>query len=573
MTIIQLDERLSNMIAAGEVVENMASVVKELVENSLDAGARSVDITLKDYGLRSIAVSDDGDGMDEDDVKMAFKRHATSKIRTHHDLHHIASLGFRGEALPSIASVSRVTVDTSVSDAPGHTLILEAGDIIDKKRGTAKKGTRITVEKLFYNTPARLKHLKSEKRELSAVVDFVNALALARTDVAFTLVHDGKTLLKSDGREDSLKVLSAIYPLDVIKDMLFFEGENRYYKVKGYCAKPQHARASRRHVTLIANGRPIQSHNLKNAVMEAYRSYLPVHRFPIALLKVEVDPLFIDVNIHPQKLTVKFTEERMLTTLIEESVAARLKKENLTQKVAPSESEKKKTGSQAQFSFTPSHPSTTSPDAFPDPSPGEEDADVKTRRTLPYFEYVGQFFGTYLVFQGEETLYLLDQHAAAERIRYERYLNRMAEDASSRPALTPHSVSLSNKEMTAFPDVSKRLEAFGLKVEPADATTLAVHAVPGWFPEGEEEAFTDAMIRLLLSGKAPSIKKMIDHIAAELACKHSIRANRHLARHEIDKLVRDLDACENPYTCPHGRPTLLSLSEREIETMFKRVQT
>ncbi len=584
--IRQLDETLSNMIAAGEVVENMASVVKELLENAIDADAKSVEVHLRDAGFKEIAVIDDGEGMDKDDLRMAFKRHATSKIKTHHDLHHIGSLGFRGEALPSIASVAKVEVDASLDNRAGARIVVHNGGIVSEEQGDARKGVKIRIKDLFYNTPARLKHLKSEQRELAFVVDYVNKIALAHPHIRFTLTNNGKTLLKTQGDGDVLKVLHQIYPLDVIKNMLPFENKNQYFTIKGYMSKPSHTRSSRQHMTLITNRRIIRNNKLLNAALAAYRTYLPVHKYPILYLEIEVDPLLIDVNIHPQKLSVKFTEEASLRKLIETTLASRLQEEDLIPKVKRTE---EKPSEQSGFDFTdanepskhastleeePSRPQQELLQQEPQKETSASKPKPKPKQRLPYLSYIGQCFGTYLLFQGEDSLYIMDQHAAAERIRYEHYLSSMSRSKPSiRNLLTPFTLSLSNREILAHDSIVPTLQSFGLQTEIKDETTLSILAHPDWFKEGEEEEYAERMIRLLMSEEEVSVAKMIDKVAADLACKHSVRANKYLNKHEIDRLVKDLRQCDNPFTCPHGRPTILSFSTRELETMFQRIQS
>ncbi len=572
--IRQLDETLANMIAAGEVVENMASVVKELVENALDAQAGNIDIRLKDSGLKEIRVTDDGEGMDEEDIEMAFRRHATSKIRTEHDLHHIASLGFRGEALPSIASVAVVGIDSASEDKAGTKLLVKNGEVIEKTAGRAKRGTTVFVRDLFYNTPARLKHLRSEKRELAAVVDTVNNLALAHPDVRFRLSNNEKTILETPGSGDVLKVLREIHPLDVIKNLLAFENENRYFHIKGYTSKPSHTRSSRSHMVIVTNRRTIKSPRVQNAILSAYRTYLFGNRFPITYLEITLDPLLVDVNIHPQKLSVKFTEEKALLELVESTIRETLQGADLIERVRR---EPGKTAEQSRldFSRTPRTDERAEEETRPYGEKGKEaqTADAtEEKQTFPDLAYVGQAFGTYLLFQDEENLYLMDQHAAAERVRYETIRQALStKDAGIRPLLQPLAISLSNRETESLPDIADELAAQGIDHEETDATSIAVKAVPRWFPEGEEEAFAERTIRLLLEERSVSREDFLDHAAKELACKTSVRANKHLARHEIDHLVRDLSRCENPFTCPHGRPTIIAFSDTELETMFKRV--
>lgn len=617
--IRQLDINLSNMIAAGEVVENPASVVKELLENAIDAESTHITIELKESGLRSIKVIDNGTGMDDADMEMALKRHATSKIMTEHDLHHIASLGFRGEALPSIASVSHMTIESSQSDEPGHFIEVKNGEVTARKSGAARKGTKVTVSDLFYNTPARLKHLRSPHRELSNIQEYVQAIALSHSDIAIRLTNDTKPLLNTNGDGNTLKILNQIYPTDIIRNMLYFEGANQYFTVRGYATKPTHTRSSRKHMMVMTNGRMIKETRLMKAINEAYRTYLPKHKHPIVYLEVEVDPVLIDVNVHPQKLSIKFTEQFLLEGLIEKTIHARLENASIIPSVKrspeprddrqvtmgdlqeraedhassnpPSEDAPSGPleGGTAMDHHNPplshatleeaSHPYTGEEGASPEENARgaasmSEATDMQDDR-IPDLEYIGQLHGTYLLFQNEDGLYVMDQHAAAERIRYERYYEKMRQGSPDTQSLTvPFEIRLSSGEVTLFDDYRDTLESFGIRAERKDSATLLVTTVPAWFRRNMEEEYTETMIRYMIDDDTPKdIGKLIDPLAKDLSCKHSIRANKHLNRGEVDKLLSDLKAAVNPFTCPHGRPTIIHFSVHELETFFKRIQS
>ncbi len=578
--IRQLDETLSNMIAAGEVVENMASVIKELCENAIDAQAKQIDIQLKEAGLKEIRVFDDGDGMDEDDLNLAFKRHATSKIKTHHDLHHIASLGFRGEALPSIGSVAHVEIESSPTDEPGHKRIIRNNQVIESSAGQAKKGTHILVKHLFYNTPARLKHLKSEQKELSLIVEHVNKLALSHPNIAFKLTNNKKVLLKTAGDGHVLKILHQIYPIDIIKNLLPFEAKNQYFSIHGYIAKPYYNRSSKHHMMLFVNRRLFRNDRLTNAVMRAIKTYLPVHKYPILYLNITVDPLLIDVNIHPQKLDVKFSEsqalERLITDTLNNTISTvehisemPFSKEKREQKTMDFSSLDEQTPQEEKDTATQSPASkanTTQGNSKPSTEP--------PKRTLPHLDYIGQLHGTYLLFQNEKGMYVMDQHAAAERIRYETYLNKMSQESTHQTTLlTPLEIKLSNHEMTAYKTIKPTLETMGLDTEVSNQTTLNIKGVPSWFRKNLEQAYAETMIKTLLEEDALNIEDIVDQLAKDLSCKHSIRGNTYINKHEVTKLIKDLNACQNPYTCPHGRPTIKHMSLYELENMFERIQS
>ncbi len=567
--IRQLDEALSNLIAAGEVVENMASVVKELLENSLDAESQSIYIHLSEYGLKNIEVIDDGVGIEYDDLPMAFKRHATSKIKTHHDLHHIASLGFRGEALPSIASVSHMVIESS-DGLKSRKLVVKQGEIIEDTTSALSQGTKIAVKNLFYNTPARLKHLKSEQKELAMIVDYVNKIALAHPHVRFTLTHNQKPLLQTSGDGDIRKILLQIYDLEIVKNLLYFKEKNQYFSIEGYLCKPIYTRSTRSHITLIANQRTIKNTRLSQAVTEGYRTYLPMQKYPIVYLKINVDPLLIDVNIHPQKLEIKFTEEQNLLTLVKTTIQKTLENAELIPKIKRSFEINE---TQEKLSFDSPIESTESTTETPQDI--KQDTPQKTSTPkLPELDYIGQYSGTYLLFQNDEGFYMMDQHAAAERIRYENYRVAMSERKHAEQILLiPFDVHLSNQEKIAYLEHQKALEHFGLKTALNEENTLQITATPSWFHHGYEETYAEHMIKYLLQEEDFTSKEIIDQLAKDLACKHSIKANQFINNDEITKLVKDLKNTQNPYTCPHGRPTIIQFTLSEIETMFKRINT
>ena len=565
--IKQLSESIANLIAAGEVIVNMASVIKELVENSIDANASQIKITLKDYGLKEMTVKDNGDGIDHEDLELAFKRHATSKIYSEHDLHHIMSLGFRGEALASIASVSLLTIESSTDGEKSRTLTLKQGDIIEDTIGPKRKGTSISVKNLFYNTPARLKHLKSETKELSLIVDYVNKLALAHPHIAFSLEHNQKTLLNTVGDQDLLKILYQIYDLDIVKEMIPFKNSNTYFKIEGFLAKPAFTRSSRNHMTLIANNRMIKNNSVLASIIAGYKTYLPMHKYPIVLLKITVDPLLIDINIHPQKLEIKFSEEGLLKSLIEKTIEEALKSKELIPKYHKKIT-KDPDFEQLILEETPS----PSFNAVIEESVSSKPKETAPSKRLPNFDYIGQLRGTYLLFQNEKAFYMIDQHAAAERIRYERYLKAMSEkNHGSQTLLVPLKMYLSNQEVIRYTDEQKTFEAFGLKTLKKSETTLLITAIPSWFHPGYEEVYAEHMVKTLLQEETIKKALIVNKLAQDLSCKHSIKANKHLTINEVNALIKDLKNTENPFTCPHGRPTIIEFSHYEIEALFKRV--
>ena len=575
--IIQLDEALSNMIAAGEVVENMASVVKELVENALDAESTKIEVMLEDYGLKTIRVSDNGTGILSSELPLAFKRHATSKIRTHHDLYHIASLGFRGEALPSIASVSHLTIESSTESGQGRKLALKNGRTIEDVSSSLERGTIVTVKNLFYNTPARLKHLRSEQRELAFILEHMNKIALSHAHVSFHVVHNQRTLLKTTGDQDYKKIFYQIYDLDVTKNLVPFNASNMYFKISGYLAKPAYNRSQRQHVILIVNKRIIKNNRLVQAVLEGYKSYLPIGKYPIIYLEIKTDPLLIDVNIHPQKLEVKFTEETTLSLLIKETIEKTLRAQDLVARVHKTPEAKKDLNPQLDFSSQVEEEEVsyqnTSLDLSEEP-PSKPSIPAKETAKIPTLEYIGQALGTYLLFQNDQGFYLIDQHAAEERIRYEKYLHHIDQKAyPKRTLLVPLSWHLATHEVIAYQSVKTALESFGLMTSLENNKSLKITSVPDWIPENQEEWFAENILKEALNEKTLDKKQFLDQLAIDLACKHSIKANHFITKDEVNHLIKDLNKTKNPYHCPHGRPTMIHFTQYELEKLFKRVQS
>ena len=572
--IYQLDESLANKIAAGEVVENMASVVKELLENAIDANSTVIDIALKEAGFKSIRVVDNGDGMLEDDVALAFKRHATSKIRTEHDLFHIGSLGFRGEALPSIASVSRLTIASSVDGETGREMTIEHGDVIADGGAKARKGTMVHVENLFYNTPARLKHLKSAQRELANIVDYVNKLALSRPDIRFTLSNDGKTLLSTAGDADEKKILAQLYGVDVAKALLPFTNKNRYFSVHGFLCKPTIIRAERRHIHVLVNGRIIRSNTIVKAVLDGYKGMLPMRKYPVILLKVDVDPLLVDVNIHPQKLDIKFTESASLYQLITQTIQETLRDVDLIPHIQAAPPTPKK---DAQTTMDFYEATRKQPAQSMTSTENESILQAKTfqdePKRFPDFDYIGQLFATYLLMQSDDAFYMIDQHAAAERIRYEHYIEAMGkDDGNTRTLLVPRTLPYALAEQSGLQAILEALNAFGISLAMHE-DKIEIIAVPEYFPEAMIETYTETVIETLLKEKTASKASLLDALATDLACKHSIRAHHYLRREEVDKLVHDLRNANDPFHCPHGRPTIIKYTKSELEKLFARIQS
>lgn len=611
MKIRQLPETLANKIAAGEVVERPASVVKELVENSIDANSTIIQIDLKDAGLVQIKVTDNGDGISREDCHRAFLRHATSKIAYDTDLFHIQTLGFRGEALASIASVSKVTLKSSQGDEAGTKLYLEAGEIIEESKSDARKGTEITVEQLFYNTPARLKYLKSIHTELSHITDLVNRYALAHPDIRFTLTHNGKTIFKTSGSGNRLQVISQIYGMQVAKNMLHVKGESLDFNVEGFIAKPTHTRSNRNYITIIINGRYIKSHALTVAIIRAYDTLLPLHRYPIAVFSIELDPILVDVNVHPTKLEVRFSKEKELIDLIEQLIRDRFKKETLIPEVSKKRIQKEKT-EQPSFVLEPKrevkrevvqtfldsitedvptiqHEETIEPEPVITEAENNEELDINvadshlenieeesmtenSKDRIPVLYPIGQLQGTYILAQNDQGFYMIDQHAAQERIKYEFYKKKLGAPSLDRQQLLfPLTFEFTTDETLLIEQHIEEFEKVGIFLEPFGEKTYAVRSYPSWFPKGEEEDIIRDIVNQVLQYKRIDIEKLREEIAILMSCKRSIKANQYLSTDDMERLLNDLRKTNDPFTCPHGRPVIIHFSYYEIEKMFKRI--
>ena len=607
MKIRQLPESLANKIAAGEVVERPASVVKELIENSLDAQSTWIKVDIEEAGLKSIKVSDNGEGMSERDVKQSFLRHATSKIQYDTDLFHVKSLGFRGEALASISAVSKLTIKTSTGEEAGTKLYLEGGNIIEASKSDARQGTEITVEQLFYNTPARLKYMRTIYTELGHITDLINRYALAHPHVRFEITHNKKVIFKSPGTNQLLQVIANIYGNNVAKKMIEVNEESKDFKITGYIGKPEVTRSSRNFITIIINGRYIKNQGLTQAILRAYHTLLPIHRSPIVVLSIEMDPILVDVNVHPTKLEVRFSKEKELIALIETMIKESFQKLTLIPNIAENQSkesskEKQKslqldaeTFQQKAIShfepvesdniFTNDYiESETKEDELinehfdnqVDDSPREEAQDLEYKKDnnqrIPPLYPIGQLQGTYILAQNELGFYMIDQHAAQERIKYEFFRDKLAEtDNELQTLLIPITFEFTNDEMMFIKENEHLLNDVGLFFEPFGHQTIAIREVPTWFPTGIEEDIVRDMIEQIIVDNVINIKTIREEVAIMMSCKRSIKANHYLDSTEMNRLLNDLRQCEDPFTCPHGRPVIVHFSTYDIEKMFKRI--
>lgn len=572
-----MSENLANKIAAGEVIEKCASVVKELIENSIDAGASEIKVELIDSGTKLIRVVDNGSGMDEEDAIMCFGTHATSKLLKEDDLYSINTLGFRGEALPSIASVSIVNLTTSNGET-GIKIALEGGKIISKEKGDLRKGTIIEVKDLFYNTPARLKYLNSLPSELSNIVSVINHAALSHPDIRFILSNNDKVLLQTDGSNNLLKVINEIYGKTVAKKMLEISGENDDYEVHGYISLPDENKSNRNHMITLVNGRVVRNTELNKVINDAYHKYKPDGRYPITVLEIETDPSLIDVNIHPSKLDIKFSNFEDLKELVSKLVEKALdnnflgvdistKEVNVVKYEAPKEEQKE---------YTPSEELTLDLSSFEvsEPEITYEKEEVKEDvKPFPELSVIGSVLGTYIVCHNEDGMYLIDQHAAAERFNYEKFKRLLKNPGKDRiNLLIPINLEYSKDEFITLKNNMELIRNIGIEIEEFGESSFIVRSHPTWFKEGFEEYFVKNILeKIINNAKNFDLERFNDSLAASLACHSSIQANTQISIEEMNQIIKDLRTCKNPYNCAHGRPTIIHYPKYELEKLFKRV--
>ncbi len=586
-----MDDTLANKIAAGEVVERVVSIVKELVENAIDAEADDIIIELKESGLREIRIIDNGIGMDNEDVKTAFLRHATSKIYDDDDLFNINTLGFRGEALPSIASVSDVEVRTCYKDNEvGTFLHIKGGKILAEESCATKKGTSFKITNLFYNTPARLKHLSSSYAELANVIDYVNKIALSYTSIRFKLINDDKEILSTNGSGNLLKVINNIYGPTIARKMIKIDGSNNDYEIMGYISLPEVTRSSKNHMTTIVNGRVVRNTILYKSINEAYTNYKEDSRYPVCVIIIETDPSLLDVNIHPSKLDIRFSNFDELNKLIKETIDASLKDkmlipsiniphnelpkyEHITLNIEREETSnninndyKSKLEDLVNFNIK----EETS--EYGDNEIVSEAITVSEDKKIPELYPVALLLGTYIVCENNEGIYLIDQHAAKERCNYERVSYELSHPNGNtiRP-LVPIVIELPKNEYLTIMENKNILDDLNIEYEEFGISSIRIISHPTWFTEGREEDIIRKIIEMILNkGSDFSLEKFRDNLAKMVACKMSIKGNTFIDKPSMESLINDLRKCKNPYNCPHGRPAIIHFSIYELEKMFHR---
>ncbi len=673
--INRLDEHLSNMIAAGEVVERPQGIVKELVENCIDAHAKNIEIQIAQGGIDTITIIDDGDGMDPEDAALAFERHATSKLKEVNDLWNIHTMGFRGEALPSIAAVSHVLLRTN--DGNNSTEIdISYGKLVSARPCGTPKGTMIEVKNLFQKTPARFKHLKSPQYEFSLISDVVQKFALSHPEIGFCLSHDGRTVFKTRENGSLLEVLMQIYGRESAKSAMQVEGRDQDYKITGYIMQPQYNRATKYYMLMYINGRMIRNYHLQKAIMDAYSAYMPKERYPIVVLDFIMDAQLVDVNVHPSKWEIRLSKEKQLEKLLYETIRKTLheqlevpnvnvEKETVKEKIEeqtltftynredkfqkmreevndsfvhPEKAEKpvldmnelrkkiEEEKKEIQKSSIPVQPQTVEmkpeiqeeeinykaitpikeiakddnrkEDISTDESfsieetkeiikeePQQAYKNIETKEevtykpeeikpknpSLPQLRVIGQFHNSYILAEGEKGLYIIDQHAAQERYHYEQIRSQiLAGNKDTQPLLLPVTIESTIAAVEQADELNKVMEELGIHLEVFGDHTFVCRELPVWMNDVEEEAFLLDMIDIWEKDKEINIDQLRKHAIATMACHSSIRFHRALTMEEMKKVIHDLECCEQPFHCPHGRPTMICMEDKALIKKFER---
>lgn len=579
-----MSESLSNKIAAGEVVEKVSSVVKELVENSIDAGSNLIEVSLVDAGIKEIKVIDNGKGMDKEDALLCFSPHATSKIRNENDLFFINTLGFRGEALPSIASVSDVFLDTS--NRSDSTLVhIKGGKLESNEVGTVSKGTKIIVRDLFFNTPARLKFLKSYYTELNGVVSLIEKLSLSHPNISFKLSSDNKELIKTSGSNDLLKTIYEIYGYNVSKNMVYIEGHNDDYDINGYVSNINITKSTKKDMITLVNGRIVNNSYVNRIIKDAYHTYLAVDKYPIVVINILVDPTIVDVNIHPTKQDIKFgkmeTLEELLFSLIRDKLmninnmfkaydeikyeVSNSEEYVLNDNLVVKEEYDKPVIEESKMSFNMNEESSGYETVI-------DTLEVKSEKPS-LLHPIGLAMGTYLFASDEECVYMIDIHAANERINYEKLLNALKESVVHKTSmLFPITIEFTKNEFMTIMEKKEFITNLGISFDEFGVNTIRVYEHPTYFREGYEEESLRRVFDLIVSiDKDFDRVKFNEQLAINLSCKMSVKANTFIGSLEQETLLKRLFECEFPYTCPHGRPTIIKYTKYELEKLFKRV--
>lgn len=575
-----LDAALCDKIAAGEVVERPASCIKELVENSIDAKATKIEIFVVDGGRTLIEVRDNGIGMSKEDAILSIKRHATSKIHFDQDLFAIKTMGFRGEALSAISAVSRFTLMSKEADCDvGTKLYCINSEVVRIENCAMPNGTTIRVEELFYNTPARLKYLKSENTELSSITDIVYKLALANPNVAISLFINQKLTFKTSGKNDVIEILSSIYGLQIAKNMIPISIKNYDFEIHGFTSNISISRSNKYGISCFINQRYIRNKFLSDSILDGYHEFLFENRYPYTILYIQTDATLLDVNVHPTKQEIRISKENDLKVLIKEGIQNALKKheqvvENKIQK-SPQETDK---NLQTYFDFSSLKKNNQ--------AIGKNDHEVLNEQENIYqnviqteekktihkdYEIIGQIHGTYILAQSKDGFIIVDQHAAQERVRYEKLKKLFKEPAHVEELLIPLVLEFPLNEFQILIEHLDLLKELKIQAEPFGKNALKITQIPYYFKRVDMKIYVEEVLNHILTNKKDSLQELTDYAIATAACKASLKANMHLSLMDMEAIIHELFTCEDPYTCPHGRPTMIRYTIYELEKFFKRV--
>ena len=580
MPIHVLDEQIVAQIAAGEVVERPSSVVKELLENALDAGATHIRITLSGDGRKMIQISDDGIGIQSDEVELAFTRHATSKLQTTDDLYCIRTLGFRGEALASIAAVSQLTATSRHrDDRIGTTLQIEGGRVQQRRSVGAPGGTVITVENLFFNTPARLKFMKKETTEKRHIAEIISRYAMAYPGVRFILEQDGREVFRTNGSGQLADVIVSAMGLDGIKNMLEVDDEQGDIRVTGFTSAPSMNRSDRSKITLFVNGRWIQDTSLTYAVIQAYHTLLMTGRFPVAVLMITLPPEELDVNVHPTKAEVRFRAPDAVFSAVQRAVRRAV----IDQAQTPSLRRRYQVDEDAwqPHRQTEMELSLESPGQHARQRTGEDDPTAipdsagapPMPRTLPMLRVVGQLGAAYIIAEGPAGMYLIDQHAAHERILYEQFMAEyLRRDTIAQFALAAQTVQVAPDEAHLIEEKLPLLSELGFELEPFGPNVFIIRSVPAMLADGDPVEIIAGIVDDLAQGNKPGMATIEEKIVLRVCKTAAVKAGQILSFEQMQGIIRQLERCQTPLTCPHGRPTMIHMSTDQLEHEFGRIQ-
>lgn len=599
-----LDEHLANMIAAGEVVERPSNIVKECIENSIDAQATTISIEAFEGGIERLIITDDGNGMDFEDAKMAFMRHATSKLHDEDDLFNIQTMGFRGEALPSIASVAKVELQTNNGEQ--STLVRYSyGEKVCQEECSCPRGTKIDVSGLFFKTPARFKYLKRPAYEFSVIADLVNKMALSYPYIRFMLSHNGRPIFQTSGNGNIQEIMFQMYGREVAQSAVAFDETSDDFHITGQAVMPKINRATKNFIFISINHRLIRSIQIQKAIIDAYQDFMPPNRYPIMIIDIEVDAQLVDVNVHPNKWEVRITKQKELIQLIQNTIQKAFTQSLKTVEVPPKRIVQ--TVSYEQPSFELKYQQEVKPEPLPiliqeEPIQYETKIEVETKPQLEsipkpqlevkpelqpelesepenttgkeffyHLRIIGQLRSSYILCENEEGLVIVDQHAAQERYHYEQLQEKLMEPCKQvQPRMVPIQLNVSSDILTNIMAINESTRYFGIEFEPFGMDQVIVREVPLWFESLEEEAFLEDLLAYFKQNNQVDMAQLRKHVIATMACHSSIRFNRDLTMDEMKRVIEDLQKCKQPYHCPHGRPTVITLSDKDLRKEFER---